>query len=127
MTGAGFLALGVLLGALGAHALESTLSPDQLESYTTAVRYQMWMSLGLLIIQILSLQLKMTTAWVSGALVAGILCFSGSIYGLVFSDPASGLRSFLGPVTPIGGVLMIISWVALFIKLCRVSVAGTST
>jgi uncharacterized membrane protein YgdD (TMEM256/DUF423 family) len=121
---AALLAAGVILGALGAHALESQLTADQLESYKTAVRYQMWMALGLLLIQVLSILLNMKSAVSSLLLVLGMLFFSGSIYGLVLLDAEHGLRGVLGPITPIGGLLMIISWMVLFVQVCRTPVGA---
>lgn len=100
----------VILGALGAHALKPILSESQLASYLTAVRYQILHALALLVLG------AMPQVWNPGRavqrlLVWGTLCFSGSIYGLVFlPETTETLRGILGPVTPIGGVLLISGW-----------------
>lgn len=100
--------LGVALGAFGAHALEGTLSPEQLETYQTAVRYQMFHALGLLALGALPARAQRAAPW----LFFGSLVFSGSLYALVFSGV-----SLLGAVAPIGGVLQLIGWAVLFFSL----------
>jgi len=97
---------GVIAGAMGAHALEKTLSPDQLDAYETAVRFQMYHSLMLVLLGLLtsyyggSNSLRLT---IMGMLV-GTLLFSGSIYLLVLTPFSLGL------VTPIGGTILILGW-----------------
>jgi uncharacterized membrane protein YgdD (TMEM256/DUF423 family) len=100
--------LGVALGAFGAHALEGTLSPDQLETYQTAVRYQMFHALGLLALGALPARAQRAAPW----LFFGSLVFSGSLYALVFSGV-----SLLGAVAPVGGVLQLVGWALLFFSL----------
>jgi uncharacterized membrane protein YgdD (TMEM256/DUF423 family) len=106
-------ALVVAIGALGAHSLKPYLPPDALVSYETAVRYQFYHTLALLFIALWQQQnntkLLRTAGWL---FVAGIICFSGSVYFLS-TKAVTGLVniSFLGPVTPIGGLLFIAGWV----------------
>ncbi len=106
-------ALAVLLGALGAHALKELLSPESLMSFNTGVRYQAWHAIALLVIGFSSFDFKFKKAvfrfWLFGALL-----FSGSIY-LLSTSTITGIPSqFLGPITPIGGLLMITGWILLF-------------
>ncbi|MCA1752114.1 MAG: DUF423 domain-containing protein [Cryomorphaceae bacterium] len=109
-----FMLLAVGLGALGAHALENVLSPERLDSFTTGVRYQAWHALGLLLVQLLpSVVLSgKTKVTVSRLFAAGIICFSFSIYLLSLRDvfDIGAAAAFLGPVTPIGGLLLMAGW-----------------
>jgi uncharacterized membrane protein YgdD (TMEM256/DUF423 family) len=99
--------LGVALGAFGAHALADTLSVGQLETYQTAVRYQMFHALGLLALGALPTAAHRAAPW----LFWGSVVFSGSLYALVFSGV-----SLLGAVAPVGGVLQLIGWAVLFMS-----------
>ncbi len=103
--------LGVAAGAFGAHALRASLSPRDMEIFETAVRYQLVHAVALL---------GIAAAWarwpdVAGTLtlagwlmVAGVTIFSGSLYLLVLT----GTR-WLGAVTPLGGIAMLLGWMAL--------------
>ncbi len=105
--------LSVILGAFGAHALKKVISVDKLVSFETGVRYQMYAALFLLIVGYI---LKFDTSvekWISLLMVAGVFLFSVSIYVLSFSEVSTMSFKFLGPVTPLGGLLMIISWALL--------------
>lgn len=104
--------LGVALGAFGAHALGDTLSPERLETYQTAVRYQMFHALALLALGSLPQHTQRAAPW----LFFGSLVFSGSLYALVFSGV-----SILGAVAPVGGVLQLVGWAILFFSLGRKS------
>lgn len=100
---------GVIAGALGAHALEGQLSPDSLDSFETAVRFQMYHAFFLLMLGLINERHRHTLIHLSilGALT-GILLFSGSIYLLVFTTLKVGI------ITPIGGMILILSWSTLF-------------
>lgn len=104
--------LGVALGAFGAHTLEGVLSPERLETFETAVRYQMFHALGLLTLGTLPVRAQRATPW----LFWGSVIFSGSLYALVFSGV-----SVLGVVAPIGGVVQLIGWALLFFGLNKKS------
>ncbi len=103
---------GVALGAFGAHTLTSFLSPDRLETYETAVRYQLFHALGLLALGALPPGAQRAAPW----LFWGSVVFSGSLYALVFSGV-----SVLGVVAPIGGVVQLIGWALLFFGLNKKS------
>ena len=100
-------ALGVALGAFGAHALKARLSADMLAVWQTAVQYHLWHALGLVAIGLLAQHLPASVpVRVAGWLmVAGIVLFSGSLYVLA----ATGTR-WLGAVTPLGGACLIVAW-----------------
>jgi uncharacterized membrane protein YgdD (TMEM256/DUF423 family) len=102
-------ALAVALGAIGAHALKSQLSPEQLETFHTAVHYQMLHAIGLILVGILNLHGRSRWFDASGwMMLVGIILFSGFLYAWL----ATGRRFFVHPV-PVGGTLFIIGWVLL--------------
>lgn len=111
----GFLA--IILGAFGAHALKKALHPDQLNSFETGVKYQMYHALFLLFVGTTSLITLKEKVIVFYLAVVGVLFFSGSIYILTTSS-ITGIKSkIFGPITPIGGLLLITSWGYLFYSL----------
>lgn len=102
-----FGALGVVTGAFGSHGLEGQVDPDLLDAWNTGVEYQMYHALALLGLACLG-DVSATSLQVAGwSFAIGIVLFSGSIYGLVLTD-----ASWLGPVTPMGGVTLIVGWIA---------------
>lgn len=105
--------LSVLFGAFGAHALKKILSDEQLKSFETGVKYQMYHALVLLFI---GNHFKSSYQLMSWCFIIGIILFSFSIYGLVLSDAKGNKMKFLGPITPLGGLLLIIGWVLLLIE-----------
>ena len=111
--GAVYGLLSVILGAFGAHALKKVLSADKLASFETGVKYQMYSALFLLIIGYILKFETPSEKWISILMIAGTFIFSVSIYLLSFSEVSSVNFKFLGPITPIGGLLMIISWAML--------------
>ncbi|WP_452229839.1 DUF423 domain-containing protein [Lacinutrix sp. MEBiC02404] len=113
VTAAIFGMLSVIFGAFGAHALKKILSTDQLQSFEVGVKYQMYHAIVLLA---LGLQSNFTTAAVYWCFTIGILLFSFSIYGLVLSDAKGKKLRFLGPITPIGGLLLVAGWLLLLVN-----------
>lgn len=108
--GAVYGMLSVILGAFGAHALKKILSVERLESFETGVRYQMYAAFFLLIVGYI---LKFDTSsqkWISILMIVGTILFSFSIYGLSLQDYFGLNLKFLGPITPLGGLFMILSW-----------------
>ncbi|MDQ0783140.1 DUF423 domain-containing protein [Chryseobacterium sp. W4I1] len=108
--GAAYGMLSVILGAFGAHALKKILSVERLESFETGVRYQMYAAFFLLIVGYI---LKFDTSsqkWISIFMIAGTMLFSFSIYFLSLQDYLGANLKFLGPITPLGGLFMILSW-----------------
>ena len=100
---------GVVLGAFGAHGLETALTADQLDSWKTGVLYQLFHAVVILLVA--HWAKSETSAWLLRAgwlLVGGVILFSGSIYGLLLTG-----MSWLGPVTPLGGVAFVAGWAAL--------------
>lgn len=108
--GAAYGMLSVILGAFGAHALKKILSVERLESFETGVRYQMYAAFFLLVVGYI---LKFDTSsqkWISIFMIAGTILFSFSIYFLSLQDYLGANLKFLGPITPLGGLFMILSW-----------------
>ena len=113
LLGAGGLAalLAVALGAFGAHALKDRVAPEMLAAWHTGVEYQAYHALGLLAVGIAAIHLPASAVlkWSGGLMLAGIVLFSGSLYALALSGP-----SWLGAITPVGGVAFLAAW-ALFV------------
>lgn len=105
--GATFGMLSVIFGAFGAHMLKKILSEEQLKSFETGVKYQMYHAIVLLII---GFNVKDPNFIMVGCFIFGIILFSFSIYMLVLSDAKGKKMKFLGPITPIGGLLLLIGW-----------------
>lgn len=100
-----FAAFGVAAGAFGAHGLKSILAPDMLAVYETAVRYQMYHSIGLIIVGILAKNENARARLAGWCFIVGIFLFSGSLYALTLTD----IRWF-GAITPLGGIAFIAGW-----------------
>ncbi|TXE16513.1 DUF423 domain-containing protein [Psychroserpens burtonensis] len=112
-TGAIFGMLAVIFGAFGAHALKKTLSNEQLQSFEVGVKYQMYHAIVLLVLGFNFENITPATYW---CFALGIILFSFSIYGLILSDSKGKKLKFLGPITPIGGLLLVIGWSLLLIN-----------
>lgn len=117
-----FFALGAILaflavaaGAFGAHALEARLTPDRLETFELAARYQMFHALALLATAWAGTRWPgATTTWAGWLFVVGIIVFSGSVYGLALGAPR-----WFGAITPIGGVCFLGGWGLLAVSALR--------
>jgi len=115
VVGALLAAAGVGLGAFGAHGLKSRVSADMLVVFETGVRYHMYHALALLAVGWAATRGSGSWVGVAGwAFVFGIAVFSGSLYLMVLT----GAR-WLGAVTPIGGLALIVGWVALALAAFR--------
>ena len=109
-------AVAIILGAFGAHALKKVLSVEQLNTFEIGVKYQMYHALLLLFIATTPLLADKAKRGILYLVVVGILFFSGSIYLLATNDLTSFNFRVIGFVTPIGGLLLICSWVWLFVE-----------
>lgn len=107
--------LSVALGAFGAHALKSRVGEHLLAIFDTGVRYQMFHALALLAVGLLARReatpLLQAAGW---SFVGGTLIFSGSLYVLTLT----GMR-WLGAITPIGGVALLVGWACLAVAAWR--------
>lgn len=104
----------IILGAFGAHALKKYLSFEQLASFETGVKYQMYHALFLLFLGFTTLISEKAKNTIFQLVIFGVIFFSGSIY-LLTTKALSGVDfKFIGIITPIGGALLIVAWGVLF-------------
>ena len=109
-------AVAVGLGAFGAHGLEATLTANgRLATYETAVKYQFYHTLALLLVGILMININHEYfSWAAWSLLIGTIIFSGSLYILSLTN-----ITWLGAITPIGGIALIVGWVFLILGALR--------
>ncbi|MDN3492917.1 DUF423 domain-containing protein [Winogradskyella bathintestinalis] len=112
-TGALLGMLAVIFGAFGAHALKKILSTEQLHSFEVGIKYQMYHSIVLLVLGLSKTHVTSATYW---CFTIGIILFSFSIYGLVLSDAKGKKLRFVGPITPMGGLLLVIGWLLVLVN-----------
>jgi uncharacterized membrane protein YgdD (TMEM256/DUF423 family) len=116
VTGGLLMALGIVAGAVGTHALRARLSPDALDVFETAVRYHIYNALGLLIIGAVALgATPPLLRWSACLVVAGIVLFSGSLYAASFGAPRS-----IHFLPPFGGLALIAGWILFAVAIWRV-------
>ena len=109
-TGAVLGMIAIILGAFGAHALKKVLSMEELSTFETGVRYQMYHALFLIFIGIINELSQKTKKIIYNLVVFGVLLFSGSIYLLATNTLTSFDFKVIGFITPIGGLLLILAW-----------------
>ena len=117
-----FGGLAVALGAFGAHGLERLTSDGNiLQGFRTGVQYQMYHALALLASGILFQNFNVKwIRWAATLFITGILLFSGSLYLLTFLKiQGSDAVSWVGPITPVGGLLLIAGWICLLIGVTK--------
>ncbi len=120
ISGLVFGVVAVILGAFAAHGLRPLLTADAMMTFETGVRYQMYHAFLFLLIGNMRVNPAPVFNWIFYLLIFGIVFFSGSIYMLATNDLTAWNFKFLGPVTPVGGSLLIFCWILLlsyFIKL----------
>lgn len=109
----------IVLGAFGAHALKKVLSLEELNTFETGVKYQMYHALFLLFIgttNLISEQAKKTILYL---VITGVIFFSGSIYLLATNSLTTFDFKVIGFITPIGGLLLILAWFILFLNILK--------
>lgn len=118
--GTALLMMGIILGAFGAHGLEGKIPQDKIMTFEVGVRYQFYQAFGILFLGLIFPYLSFSLVWVLRLMLIGVVLFSGSIY-LLATQSLLGLdiSRILGPVTPLGGLLLISGWCLLLIKLIR--------
>jgi uncharacterized membrane protein YgdD (TMEM256/DUF423 family) len=116
ISGAFFGLTAVIFGAFGAHLLKKKLTKEQLQSFETGVKYQMYHAIVLLILGFkLNDQITIDN-YIVYAFIIGIIFFSFSIYGLVISSANNRKLKFLGPITPLGGLFLVLGWTLIIYK-----------
>jgi len=116
----GFMA--VVMGAFGSHVLRSQLGPKSMHSYETAVHYQFYHTIAILVTALLYRSYRIKGLfWIGLFFLGGICLFSGSLY-LLSMRSIIGIEStaILGPLTPIGGLALMGSWAAIFFTVIRI-------
>ena len=106
-----FCMLSVIIGAFGAHSLESTIG-DKMDTFKTGVQYQIFHGIALIITGILSIVLKLDLNTVGYLFIIGIFLFSFTLYLIAIYK-----YSFLGMIAPIGGLSFIAAWAFLLYKI----------
>lgn len=111
--------LSIAFGAFGAHSLKALISVESLLTFETGIRYQMYHALVLLFVGSTTLIQQKTKKIIFYLIVFGVVFFSGSIYGLATNNLTSFDFKTLGFITPIGGLLLIASWILLLINFIK--------
>jgi uncharacterized membrane protein YgdD (TMEM256/DUF423 family) len=114
--GGSYGALAVILGAFGAHGLKKLLDAGQLKSFETGVKYQMYHALLLILTATLFPFVTFLQELMIWCFSIGTFLFSFSIYALVISSAKGRKMSFLGPITPLGGLLLVIGWILFIVN-----------
>lgn len=113
--------LAVILGAFGAHALKKKFTEDQLKSFETGVKYQMYHALILIISGVSFPFIGLSQQLMGWFFIIGTFLFSFSIYALTISSASGKKMKFLGPVTPLGGLLLILGWILFTINIAEIA------
>lgn len=121
-TGVLFGMLAVILGAFGAHGLEKLMSQENLATFETGVRYQMYHAFFLLILGNMDLVSEKKSKMVYYLITAGTVLFSFSIYLLATNDLTGFNFKTIGFITPIGGILLILGWAVLGYSITKTSI-----
>ena len=122
IAGAFFGFTAVILGAFGAHALKDSLSAEHIKTFETGVKYQVYHALLLLFIGSTNILTTNAKSLLFYFIVVGIILFSGSIYALATNALTSFDFKKIGFITPIGGLLLIVSWIILFVNFLKMKV-----
>lgn len=112
-------ALSIILGAFAAHGLKKIISTEAIESFETGVKYQMYHALFLLFVgssSFITLGYKKIIFYL---VLVGIICFSGSIYGLATNTLTSFNFKKIALITPLGGLLLVSAWIVLLINFIK--------
>jgi uncharacterized membrane protein YgdD (TMEM256/DUF423 family) len=118
-TAAIFGMIAIILGAFGAHALKKVLSIEELSTFETGVKYQMYHALFLVLIGTLTELSQKAKKIIYNLVVFGVLFFSGSIYLLATNSLTSFDFKVIGFITPVGGLLLILAWGVLFFNFIK--------
>lgn len=121
LAGCIIVAISIILGAFGAHALKEVLNQKQLAVFETGVRYSMYQGLAFLALPFLFNKINDSGKVVFFLMLFGVILFSGSIFCLTLCDlqHATGLKKAFGPITPLGGSLMIAGWLIAAFKVMK--------
>jgi len=110
----------IILGAFGAHALKKYLTIEELNTFETGVKYQMYHALFLLFLGVNSLLDEKAKKTIFRLIILGVIFFSGSIYLLATQTITDINFKLIGVITPIGGILLIVAWSILFWNILKI-------
>lgn len=113
--------LAVIFGAFGAHALKRSFNDDQLKSFETGVKYQMYHALIIIISGITFPFMESLQVIMVWCFIIGVFLFSFSIYALTWISSRGRKIKVLGPVTPLGGLLLVIGWILFTINAASIA------
>lgn len=113
--------LAVIFGAFGAHALRRSFNDDQLRSFETGVRYQMYHAIMIIICGIVFPFLDTGQNLAAWCFIIGVFLFSFSIYLLTWLSSRGKSLKFLGPITPLGGLLLIAGWILFSVEIISIA------
>ena len=114
ISGVVFAFLSIALGAFGAHALKNHLNEYSRMVYEKAILYQMFHSIGLILVALIDKSYHLDLFYSGWMFIVGIILFSGSLYILAIYQ-----IKWVGMITPIGGIMFLIGWMLIFVKLIR--------
>lgn len=120
ITAVSFIFISIVLGAIAAHSLEKIISHELILIFEKGVKYLIYSGFGLLIIALNDNSFNFKMIWIYRLIIIGTVLFSGNIFLYVFHEQVTALKSFVH-IVPIGGILMIIGWGILLVKLIRQS------
>lgn len=119
LVGIALFTTAIILGAFGAHGLKGKVSPERIASFEVGVRYQFYVAIGLMLVSLIAERFGLSIGTFFWLNVIGVIFFSVSIYGLTVQEIVGANWKFLGPITPLGGILLIIAWVMLFLQILK--------
>ncbi len=112
--------LAIVMGAFGAHMIENQFGERSSEIFDTAATYQMYHGLAILITCLMSTTLNSKLFKIAMYFfIVGTICFSGSLYLLAFKTIIGPAIHYIGPITPIGGLLYIIGWILFIVGILK--------
>jgi uncharacterized membrane protein YgdD (TMEM256/DUF423 family) len=118
--------IGVLIGAFGAHGLENKLNPDQLQTFETGVRYQFYHAFLALVAGLVPSLSRKKVNLIFYCILAGVILFSGSIYGLATNALTGFDFSQIALLTPVGGLFLIAAWIILLLGIIKLKTKKTT-
>ncbi|MFO0495031.1 MAG: DUF423 domain-containing protein [Flavobacteriia bacterium] len=111
----------IMLGAFGAHAIKELVTAERLATFEVGVRYQMYIGLSMLLLALSEDRIPFEMRLVRMLMFIGVLLFSGSIYLIALSDLYGLSTKILGPLTPIGGLCLMLGWAVFIYRVWKVA------
>lgn len=120
LAGAIIITLGIILGAFGAHGLKKHVDTAKMNTFEVGVRYQIYHGLALLLLGVIATKVSFSFKYILRFMLIGLVFFCCSIYLLVMQELLGlQLSKIVGPITPVGGLMLVVSWGIFIIKLAK--------